>query len=36
MSYQNPKIAEVAEVLVKRLKELDNKADILKAVELKA
>ena len=36
MSYQNPKIAEVAEVLKKRLEKLDNKADILKAVELKA
>lgn len=36
MTYQNPKIAEVAEELKKRLAELENKTDILKAVELKA
>lgn len=36
MSYQNPKIAEVADVLKQRFTELENKADILKAVELKA
>lgn len=36
MSYQNHKIAEVADVLRQRFGELDNKADILKAVELKA
>lgn len=36
MSYQNKKIAEVAEALKKRFGELDNKPDILKAVELKA
>lgn len=36
MSYQNSKIAEVAELLKSRLEELDNKADILKSVELKA
>lgn len=36
MSYQNPKITEVAEELKKRFESLENKADILKAVELKA
>lgn len=36
MSYQNPRIAEVAEVLKKRLDGLENKADILKANELRA
>jgi len=36
MSYQNPKIAEIADVLKQRFNELENKADILKAVELKA
>ena len=36
MSYQNPKISDVAELLKKRIKALENKADILKAVELKA
>ena len=36
MNYQNQKIAEVAEVLTARLAELQNKADILKATELKA
>lgn len=36
MSYQNLRVAEVAEVLKRRLPELSEKADILKAVELKA
>jgi phenylalanyl-tRNA synthetase alpha chain len=36
MSYQNPRIAEVAETLKGRLGELKDKAEILKAVELKA
>lgn len=36
MSYQNPRIAETAELLKKRAAELDTKADILRAVELKA
>ncbi len=36
MSYQNPKIAEVAKALKSRLSELDNKTEILKSVELKA
>ncbi len=36
MSYQNSKIAEVADVLRQRLEKLENKIDILKAVELKA
>lgn len=36
MSYQNPKIEEVAALLRSRLESLDNKAEILKAVELKA
>jgi phenylalanyl-tRNA synthetase alpha chain len=36
MSYQNPRIAEVAEQLKSRLSELENKADILKATELRA
>lgn len=36
MSYANEKIASVAEALRKRLETLENKADILKAVELKA
>jgi len=36
MSYQNPKIAETAELLKKRFAELSVKADILKAVELRA
>lgn len=36
MNYQNSKIAESAGVLKARLQKLDNKADILKAVELKA
>ncbi len=36
MSYNNSKIAEVAETLTQRFAELEHKADILKAVELKA
>ena len=36
MTYQNQKIAEVAEVLKRRLDEANNKADVLKAVELRA
>ena len=36
MNYQNPRIAETAELLKKRLNELDNKREILRAVELKA
>ena len=36
MSYNHPHIAEVAKQLKSRLPELENKADILKAVELKA
>ena len=36
MSYQNPQIAEVAEVLAKRAVGLKDKAEILRAVELKA
>src|SRR5687767_12324244 len=36
MSYQNSRIAEVATQLEARFKELENKADILKATELKA
>lgn len=36
MRYSNPKIADTAGVLKKRLGELKDKADILKAVELKA
>lgn len=36
MSYQNPRIVETAELLKNRLSELDNKADILRAVELRA
>lgn len=36
MSYQNSKISETADVLKKRFGELENKPDILKAVELKA
>ncbi len=35
MSYENEQIAEVAEVLTKRIGELENKADILKAAELR-
>ncbi|MGB4758758.1 MAG: phenylalanine--tRNA ligase subunit alpha [Candidatus Saccharimonadales bacterium] len=36
MAYQNPKINEVADLLRVRLQILDNKADILKATELRA
>lgn len=36
MSYQHPKIAEVAELLKKRLGETDDKASVLRAVELRA
>jgi phenylalanyl-tRNA synthetase alpha chain len=36
MSYQNPRIAEVAETLAVRLRELQDPAEILKATELKA
>lgn len=36
MSYQNPKIAEVAKALKTRLTKLDDKSAVLKAVELKA
>jgi phenylalanyl-tRNA synthetase alpha chain len=36
MAYQNKKIADVAEVLQHRLAKLDDKASILRAVELKA
>ena len=36
MSYQNSRIAEVAETLKARLGELEHKADILKANELRA
>lgn len=36
MSYENPRVAEVAELLKSRLEGLSIKADILKAVELKA
>lgn len=36
MNYQNSRIAEVAATLEKRFAELSNKADILRAVELKA
>lgn len=36
MNYYNPKVAEVSELLAKRFTELEDKTDILKAVELKA
>lgn len=36
MSYQNSRISEVAELLKNRLNELDQKSDIIKAVELRA
>lgn len=36
MNYENNKIQEVADLLQQRFAELENKADILKAVELKA
>src|SRR4051794_31100936 len=36
MEYQNQKIAETANVLKQRLNELENKAEVLKSVELRA
>ena len=36
MQYQNTQIAEVAQILQTRLAELDNKRDILRAIEFKA
>lgn len=36
MSYQNPRVAKTAELLKKRLEESKNKAEVLRAVELKA
>lgn len=36
MSYQDPHVQETAELLTQRFGELENKADILKAVELRA
>ncbi|HJQ08584.1 MAG TPA: phenylalanine--tRNA ligase subunit alpha [Candidatus Saccharimonadales bacterium] len=36
MNYQNPRVAAVAELLRARMSKLDDKADIVKAVELKA
>lgn len=36
MNYTNPEIAKAADVLTARVQELDNKSDILRAVELKA
>lgn len=36
MSYQNPRIAEVADALKKRFDELEDKTEVLKAVELRA
>lgn len=36
MSYQDSRVAETAELLKKRFAELDNKAEILRAVELRA
>lgn len=36
MSYSNPRIIEVAKTLKSRMSSLENKADVLKAVELKA
>lgn len=36
MSYQNPRITETAELLQKRFAELENKAEVLRAVELRA
>lgn len=36
MSYQNPKVQEAAELLKGRFSDLEHKADILKAVELRA
>lgn len=36
MKYDNPRIADAAELLVKRFTELDDKSEVLRAVELKA
>ena len=36
MSHQNNRIAEIAELLKARFGKLENKADVLKATELKA
>jgi phenylalanyl-tRNA synthetase alpha chain len=36
MAYQNTQVAEAAEILKKRFEELQNKAEILKSIELKA
>ena len=36
MNYQNPRIAETAELLKTRLETLENKKDILRAVEVRA
>jgi phenylalanyl-tRNA synthetase alpha chain len=36
MQYQNPKIAETAELIRERFKTLDNKAEIRRAIELRA
>lgn len=36
MTYQNPKVQQVADTLRQRIDSLENKADVLKAVELKA
>jgi phenylalanyl-tRNA synthetase alpha chain len=36
MNYQNPRVAEIAELLKSRLDGLDNKSEILRAVELRA
>jgi len=36
MSYQNPRVAEVADALTKRFNELDDKSEVLKANELRA
>jgi phenylalanyl-tRNA synthetase alpha chain len=36
MSYQTPRVKEIAELLKKRFTELDNKREILRAVELRA
>ena len=36
MNYENPRIAEVASALQARFAELQDKSEILKAVELKA
>jgi phenylalanyl-tRNA synthetase alpha chain len=36
MNYQNPRIAETAELLKRRLNDIENKREILRAVELRA